>query len=156
VPRPMSKAEHSTIYAAKVSWYHIIIYPPIHSISLVPNNISIDLFLLLTLSAPHTSKVSSSILRTTSNAANAALHAISGTLSVSTKRSLALDGLARLIFATAFGAVDAFLGDCVTEGLSEAAFADLARYEAVDAVLEVVDLFDAGDFRLVEVFCGRC
>jgi hypothetical protein len=34
--------------------------------------------------------------------------------------------------------------------LGEAAFADLAADEVVDAVLEVVDLVDAGYFGLVE------
>jgi hypothetical protein len=65
---------------------------------------------------------------------------------------LSLNRLSLIIFAAAFGAVDAFLRDCVAEGLCEAALADLPGDEAVDAVLELVDLGDAGDFGFVEVF----
>jgi hypothetical protein len=41
------------------------------------------------------------------------------------------------------------LGSHVTKGLEKTSFADLAGSEVVDAVLEVVYLFNAGDFGFV-------
>jgi hypothetical protein len=38
--------------------------------------------------------------------------------------------------------------------LKQAAFANLASDEVVDAVLECIDLFDASDLGLVEVLCS--
>lgn len=43
----------------------------------------------------------------------------------------------------------------VSNGLCETALAYLSADEAVYAVLELIDLGDAGDFGLVEVFCGE-
>lgn len=55
-----------------------------------------------------------------------------------------------LAFALALGAVDAFLGKGVTDGLEEAVLANLASDEVVHTVLELIDLLHAGDFALVE------
>lgn len=60
-----------------------------------------------------------------------------------------------VILALALGAVDALLGDCVADGLQQAVLAKLAGDEVVDAVLELVDLLDAGDLGLVEGVCGK-
>lgn len=57
---------------------------------------------------------------------------------------------ALVILALALGAVDALLGDHIANGLEETALADLAGSEVVHAVLESVDLLDAGDLALVE------
>lgn len=54
--------------------------------------------------------------------------------------------------ALSLGSVDALLGRQVADGLQKTALADLATGEVVDAILEVVDLLDASDFGLVEVF----
>lgn len=59
-----------------------------------------------------------------------------------------------LALALALGAVGALLGGEVADGLQEAALADLPADEVVDAVLEGVDLLDARDLGLVEVFWG--
>ena len=56
-----------------------------------------------------------------------------------------------VIFALAFGAVDAFFAGQVTNGLQEPAFANLAGSEVVDVVLKFVHLGDASDFGLVEL-----
>lgn len=60
-----------------------------------------------------------------------------------------------VVLALALGAVDALLGDCVADGLQQAVLAKLAGDEVVDAVLELVDLLDAGDLGLVEGVCGE-
>lgn len=58
-----------------------------------------------------------------------------------------------LVLALALGAVDALLGEGVPDGLEEAVLADLAGDEAVDAVLEVVDLLVARDLGLAQGVC---
>lgn len=50
------------------------------------------------------------------------------------------------------GSSGALLGGEVADGLRETALAELSGREVVDAVLQLVDLVDASDFRLVEVF----
>lgn len=61
-----------------------------------------------------------------------------------------------LVFTLALGAVDAFLGEGIADGREKTVLADLAGDEAVHAVLEGVDLFDACYFGLVEgVYCRR-
>jgi len=129
-----------------------------------PLSIPSLLLTTLLLPTPHPAQVSSGTLNTSRNTlartldasrntTRTALHAVRSALSVSAQRSRTLDRVAVLVLAAALGAVDAFLREGVADGLCEAAFADLARDEAVYAVLEVVDLVDAGDFGLVEVFC---
>ena len=59
----------------------------------------------------------------------------------------------RVVFAATLGAVDAFLGESVSDALQSAALAQLAGDEVVDAVLGFVDGLDAGDFGLVEGVC---
>ena len=61
--------------------------------------------------------------------------------------------LAVVALALALDAVHALARGHVADGLREAALADLAGHEVVDAVLQGVDLLDAGDLGLVEVFC---
>lgn len=58
-----------------------------------------------------------------------------------------------VVLALALSAVDALLGDGVADGLQQAVLAKLAGDEVVDAVLERVDLLDAGDLGLVEGVC---
>jgi hypothetical protein len=53
-----------------------------------------------------------------------------------------------------FGAVGTLLGGEVADGLEQATLAKLTGSEAVDAVLDLVDLVDTGDLGLVEVFCS--
>lgn len=60
---------------------------------------------------------------------------------------------ARLVFAAALGAVDAFLGDSIADGLQHASLADLAADQVVDAVLRLVNGLDARDFGFVEGVC---
>ena len=60
---------------------------------------------------------------------------------------------ALVILAPTLRTIDAFLGDSVADGLEQAAFAQLAGHGGVDAVLELVDGFDAGDFCFVEFAC---
>lgn len=57
-----------------------------------------------------------------------------------------------LLLAAGVGELHA-LRDGVTDGLQEPALADLVGREAVGAALEVVDLFDARHFGLVELVC---
>ena len=57
-----------------------------------------------------------------------------------------------VVLALALGAVDALPGGHVADGLGEATLPDLAGDEVVDAVLKGIDLLDAGDLGLVEVF----
>jgi len=68
---------------------------------------------------------------------------------------LTLNRVALVVLAAAFGTVDALFGDGITEGLCEPSLADLAADEVVYAVLEVVDLVDACDLGLVELFCEK-
>ena len=56
---------------------------------------------------------------------------------------------ARLILATSFGAVDALFGGHVPDWSEEPLFPNLITDEVVDAVLEIVDLGDTGDFGFV-------
>lgn len=69
----------------------------------------------------------------------------------STRRVL-VDVAAIVALALSLGSVDALLGRQVADGLQKTALADLATGEVVHAILEVVDLLDASDFGLVEVF----
>lgn len=55
-----------------------------------------------------------------------------------------------LVLTTSFGTVDAFFGSHVPDGGEEPVFAHLVADEVVDAVLELVDLGDTGDFGFGE------
>jgi hypothetical protein len=112
------------------------------------HNSPLLLRLFILLPTPHTAKISTSALRTTGHTAASTLHATHRTVTVATKRSATL-----IVLSTSLGPVDTFLGCHVADGLEEAALADLAADEIVDAVLELVDLIDAGNFGLVELFC---
>lgn len=82
------------------------------------------------------------------------LDAISSTLAVPAQRPLAFKRPALLVLAATLSTVDTLLGYDVTDGLCETALAHLSGYQAVYAVLEVVDLSDACDFGFVEgVWC---
>lgn len=58
-----------------------------------------------------------------------------------------------LVLALALGAVDALFREGVADGLEEAVLADLAGDEAVDAILEVVDLLVARNLGLAQGVC---
>ena len=58
-----------------------------------------------------------------------------------------------LVFTLSLSAVGTLLGGNIANGLEEASLADLASHEVVHAILEGVDLLDASDFGLVEIFC---
>jgi len=68
---------------------------------------------------------------------------------------LTLNRVSFVILAAPLSTVDALFGDGITEGLCKSSFADLSADEVVYAVLEVVDLVDACDLGLVELFCGE-
>jgi hypothetical protein len=86
-----------------------------------------------------------STLSTTNNSIGSAVHG-------ARTRSILVHVAAIIVLALSLGSVDAFLGSKVADGLEEAALADLAGGEVVNAILESVYLFDACDFGLVEVF----
>lgn len=114
------------------------------------------LLLLLSLAATkHASNVSTSTLRAASNTACTSFHTICSTLSITTQWSLTLNRVSLVVLAATLSTVDALFGDGITEGLCESSLADLAADEVVYAVLEVVDLVDACDLGLVELFCGE-
>lgn len=68
---------------------------------------------------------------------------------------MTLNRVSLVVLAATLSTVDALFGDGITEGLCESSLADLAADEVVYAVLEVVDLVDACDLGLVELFCGE-
>jgi hypothetical protein len=55
-----------------------------------------------------------------------------------------------LVLASPLHTIDAFLAGKIADGLQEAALANLAGYESVNVVLDLIDLVDAGDFGLVQ------
>ena len=57
------------------------------------------------------------------------------------------------IFSLSLGAVGTLLGGQITNGLQNASLAKLTGRQVVHAILESVDLLDAGDFGLVEILC---
>jgi hypothetical protein len=118
-----------------------------------PSAINTLLLLLLSLATTeHTSNVPTGTLRASRKTARTSLNSIRSTLSIPTQRALSLNRLSLVILAAPLSTVDTFLGDGITEWLCDSSLADLAADEAVDAVLEVVDLGYACDFGLVEVF----
>lgn len=80
------------------------------------------------------------------------LHPVNGALPIPPQWPLALNGVPILVLAAALRTVDPFLRHGVAERLRDAALAHGAADQPVDAVLQVVDLGDAGDFGFVEVF----
>ena len=127
------------------------------------------LTLTLLLPTPHAPDISTSTLQSTTDVPTRALgtarssiasalcttgDSLSGTFRAAhgRVRNAAAVGAA-VVFAAALCAVNALLAESVADGLQQATFADLAGGEVVDAVLEVVDLVDAGDFGLVEAVC---
>ena len=116
---------------------------------------SLLLLLLSLASTKHASNVSTSTLRAASNTARTSLHTICSTLSIPTQWSLTLNRVSLVVLAAALSTIDTLFGDGITQGLCESSLADLAADEVVYAVLEVVDLVDACDLGLVELFCGE-
>lgn len=123
--------------------------PPLYSISptssLLPP--------ILTLPPKRAPNPPPSALRPTRNTSSRPLQPIHSPLSITPQRPLTLKRPPLLIFTPPLGAVDSLFGERVAYGLSETAFTELAADEVVDAVLEVVNLVDAGDFCFVEFFC---
>lgn len=65
--------------------------------------------------------------------------------------------LALIIFPLPLSSVDAVLASHITDGLGNATFAELAANCVVDAVLEIVNLLDTGDFGLAEgIYASSC
>ena len=118
------------------------------------STMSLLLLLPLLLPTPHTTQISPSALPRISNSTSSTLHTIHSALSIPTQRTLTLNRLSVLILSAALSAVDALLAQRVADRLQQAALADLPGDEAVDAVLELVDLRDAGYFGFIEVLCG--
>ena len=56
---------------------------------------------------------------------------------------------ARVIFASSLGAVNTLLRCCISNTLKQSAFANLTPNEIIDAALQFVDWFNAGNFGLV-------
>lgn len=121
-----------------------------HPLPLLPSH-NLLLRLTLLLPTPQSSQIAprtlpricntlASVAHATSHCPSTALHAIDSALAIASERSLRLDGVSVLVLAAALSAVDALLGQRVADGLREAALADLPGDEAVDAVLEIVDL----------------
>ena len=107
---------------------------------------------ILPLAPKNTPNPPPSALCPTSNTTPRPLEPIDSPLSIPTQRALTLDRPPLFVLATPLSAVDTLLGEGIADGLGDAAFAELAADEVVDAVLEVVDLVDAGDFGFVELF----
>lgn len=110
---------------------------------------------LLVAAAEHASNVAAGTLDAVSGTVGDALGAVSNTGDGAVHSTSAGDvggGVTTaVVLALAFGAVDALLGGEVADGLEKTALADLTGGEVVDAVLEGVDLLDAGDLCLVKV-----
>jgi hypothetical protein len=90
------------------------------------------------------------LLRPTSNALPRTLSILDNRITVARRRAAIVP---LVVFPAALGSVDAFFRHHVTDGSEEAVVADLVADEVVDVVLELVDLWDAGDFGFVEGVC---
>lgn len=112
------------------------------------------LLLLLLAAAKEAADVAASALDAVGSRAGDGLAAVGDATGGGVDGAGARDGgrdvAALVVLALTLGAVDALLGGEVADGLKEAALADLAGCEVVDAVLEGVDLFDAGHLGLAE------
>lgn len=107
---------------------------------------------LLAPTTKHATDVASSALRTRPHRVACTLrvlgHWINDRSCLSTIRTIG-------VFTTTLGTVDAFLARHVADRLQQTALANLAGDEAVHAVLQGIDLFDAGDFGFVESACAK-
>ena len=115
-------------------------------------DIGIKLLLVSSPQTQHAAGALQAVLRGTSNLLSSLCRTTDDGIAALGKRAGLLRYVATLVvLALALGAVDALLGGHVADGLGEAALPELAGDEVVHAVLESIDLLDAGDLGLVEV-----
>jgi hypothetical protein len=129
-----------------VSYHPNPLFPPLSPIF---QSIIHPSTLLLLLPLPSTEHPT----HTSRHTSHTTLHALRRTLPISTQWALAFNVLPVLIFPTALRTIDPLFTHRISQGLRDAALAHGTGYEAVNAVLDLVDLIDARDFGFVEVFC---
>jgi hypothetical protein len=154
------KLKVKIVFPARPSWYKVVTVrsPTRNKFWVYASSLTLLLSLLLLAAAKHAADVASSTLDALGGLAGDGLAAVgdarAGAVHGAGAGDSAGDVAAFVVLALALSAVDALLGGHVADGLEEAALTDLAGDEVVDAVLEVVDLIDAGDLGLVEVLLG--